>query len=283
MIILSSTTDKIQVILADAVLANQMSCYASFRDTKSGNTLVPGRGISLTNDTTAIDLVSPPGADTQRGIDCISVVNTDTASGVVTVRYNADGTSYTLAKFTLAPNEKLEYTSANGWSSFSSSGAVKQSINQGNNPVSSDLNRVVLASDVVNNNAIANSIADVTGLSFPVTSGHVYYFKFWIKYSSAATSTGSRWCLNGPAFADLTAKSVTSLASTTQTQNTIVAYDTPAAANTTSAFQSGNLAIIEGFITPSADGSVIARFASEVSNSAITAKAGSFVEYIQIA
>jgi hypothetical protein len=37
---------------------------------------------------------------------------------------------------------------------------------------------------------------------------------------------------------------------------------------------------IEGTVTPSADGTVIARFASEVSSSAITAKGSvSFVEY----
>ena len=41
-----------------------------------------------------------------------------------------------------------------------------------------------------------------------------------------------------------------------------------------------NVAVIEGTITPSANGTVIARFASEVLSSAITAKAAvSFVEY----
>jgi hypothetical protein len=41
----------------------------------------------------------------------------------------------------------------------------------------------------------------------------------------------------------------------------------------------GNVAILEGFIQPSASGIVNARFLSEVAASAITAKAGSKVEW----
>jgi hypothetical protein len=42
------------------------------------------------------------------------------------------------------------------------------------------------------------------------------------------------------------------------------------------------MAIIEGFILPSAAGTVIARFASEVTASAITALRGSFVQYMAV-
>jgi hypothetical protein len=282
MIILSNTTDKIQVVLGATVVSAQMQCYASFRDTDEGTTLVPGRGVINTNNTTPVDLIGAPGAGIQRGIDLISVVNTDTGPGQVSVLYNANSTTYTLAKFTLAVGEKIEYTGANGWRVFANSGAVKQSINQGSSPVSSDLNRAVLANDVTNNNAVANTIQDVTGLSFPVVSGSIYYFKFFIKYTSASTATGSRWAVNGPTFSDLTVRSVYSLTSTTQTVNTVTAYDTPSAVSANSGTTAGNWAIIEGFITPTANGDVIARFASEVQNSAIVAKAGSFVEYIQL-
>ena len=283
MITLSSVTDKLQVVLSGSVAANQMACYASFKDTKSGQTLIPDRSVALTNNTTAVDVVGAPAANIQRGIDEVSVVNSDTSAGEVTVRYNADGTVYSLAKFTLAAGEKLEYTTQNGWRVLATSGAVKQSINQGNSPVSSDLNRVVLASDVINNNAVANTIADVTGLSFPVVSGLKYYFKFWIAYTSAATATGSRWAINGPSLTSLSLKSEYSLTATTQTVNAVSGYDLPAAANATSAATTtGNWAVLEGIIQCSADGSVIARFASEITASAITAKAGSFVEYIQL-
>jgi hypothetical protein len=144
--------------------------------------------------------------------------------------------------------------------------------------------RTVLASDVTNNNATPNSIADVTALSFAVVAGSTYKFRFVIRYTAAATATGSRWSINGPALTFLTYRAEYSLTTTTRTNiEGSTAYDLPAACNATSAATAGNIAIIEGIIKPSANGTVIARFASEVASSAIVAKAGSFVEYETIA
>ena len=144
-------------------------------------------------------------------------------------------------------------------------------------------NTVMLSADVTNNNSTANTIADVTGLSFSVTSGNTYKFKFVIAYTSAATGTGSRWSVNGPATTFLYYYSNYSLTTTTITTNQgLSGYDVPAACNATSATTGSNIAIIEGIIKPSANGTVIARFASEVSNSAIIAKTGSYLEYKQV-
>ena len=141
----------------------------------------------------------------------------------------------------------------------------------------------VLASDVVNNNATANTIADVTALSFPVISGLRDYFKFSISYTAAATTTGSRWCLNGPTTTALRYRSEYTLTASTRTLNEAqTAYNLPAASNATSGAILSNLAVIEGFITPSANGIVIARFASAILSSAITAKAGSFVQFKRV-
>jgi hypothetical protein len=133
---------------------------------------------------------------------------------------------------------------------------------------------VKLSGDVTNNNASANTIADVTGLSFAVTSGRLYYFKFVIPYTSAATTTGSRWSINGPSSPTLLNYTSTyCLTATSQTVNYVSAYDTPSASNASS-LAAGNVAIVEGIIKPSGNGTVIARFASEVSASAIVAKVG---------
>ena len=138
-----------------------------------------------------------------------------------------------------------------------------------------------LDSDVVNNNATANTIADVTGLSFPVVAGEMYWFAFDIWYTAAATTTGSRWSINGPGSPTfLLFGSEYSLAATTTTRNAnVLTYDLPAASNATSSSTGHNQARIWGGIIPSSGGNVIARFASEVSNSAITAKAGSRVQW----
>ena len=133
----------------------------------------------------------------------------------------------------------------------------------------------VIEDDVVNNNATANTIANITGLSAAVQSGALYHFRFVIPYTSAATTTGARFSINGPASPTFLAyRSTYTLTGTTQTLNEgLTAYDLPAAANASS-LTAGNLAILEGILQPSADGTLIARFASEVSGSAITVKAG---------
>lgn len=143
------------------------------------------------------------------------------------------------------------------------------------------LSRVFLPSDVINNNASANTIADVTGLSFPVNANTTYSFKFFIVYSSAATTTGSRWSINGPATVFISYTSQYTLTATSITNNAgLAAYNSPSGASASS-LATGNIAIIQGTIRPSANGTVIARFASEISNSAITAIASgrSYVEY----
>ena len=118
---------------------------------------------------------------------------------------------------------------------MNNTGAIKQTISQGNAPITTGYSMAVLASDVINNNATANTIADVTGLSFPVTAGGKYYFKFVIPYTAAATTTGSRWSINGPANTFLQYLSEYTLAATTTTRNANnTAFDLPAASNTAS-------------------------------------------------
>jgi hypothetical protein len=140
---------------------------------------------------------------------------------------------------------------------------------------------VVLAADVTNNNGVANTIASVTGLAFPVVSGETYWFEFVIPYTAAATTTGSRWSITGPTNSMLAYRSEYTLTATTVTTNCCSAYDFPAASNLSS-LTVGNVATIWGHIRVTANGSVTARFASEVLSSAIVAKAGALVRYRKV-
>lgn len=282
MIVLSDTNDTLEVVLAGAITTNQLQCLASFRDvTTTGYT--PGKKVINTNSTTAVAVVDAPAASTLRVIDHVSIYNNDTVSATVTVKFNDNATEYILVKVTLLTQERLEYQEGVGWTVYNSAGARK-TVETATNPViSSGLSTVVLSADVTNNNASANTIADVTGLSFSVTAGNKYYFKFIIAYTAAATTTGSRWSINGPGSPTLlNYTSHYTLTATTETVNYATAYDIPAASNASS-LTAGNIAIIEGIIVPSANGTVIARFASEVSSSAIVAKAGSVGYYQQVA
>lgn len=138
---------------------------------------------------------------------------------------------------------------------------------------------VQLSSDVAHS---ATSFATVTGLSFPVTSGTMYRFEAIIAFTSAATTTGSKWSLDGPAMTRGSWSVRTPPASGAYPNTPIAQYQ---AAYDTGTITSGtpttdnNLVLISGFILPSASGTVSVRFASEIAASAITAKAGSCIEY----
>lgn len=283
MIILSETTDNLQIVLSGAVTTNQLQCFTSWRD-RTATTFIAGRTVTNTNNTTDVNLAAAPASSTQRVVDFISVYNNDTTNKTVTIKLDANGTEYKLFVTTIASGETIQYQEGRGFSVLATTGAIKQSINQGANASTSGLTAVVLGADVTNNNAVANTIADVTGLSFSVTANKTYYFKFVIRYTAAATTTGSRWgvnCTAGTA-ANLTFTSEYTLTATTSTRNAMVqAFDSPAASSASS-IVAVNMAIMQGHFTPTADGTFIARFASEVASSAIVAKAGSVCYYQQL-
>lgn len=279
MLVLTETTDTVQVVLAGSITTNQLRCMSSWRDITT-TVYTPGRTVTNTNNTTDVNVVGSPGASTQRVVDLIHIYNADTASATVTVKFDANGTEYILWKGALAAGEALTYTDGGGFVVLSAAGIAK-SVQALSAPAVNEINIVVLSSNVVNNNAVANTIADVTGLSFPVTAGETYWYEFVIPYTAAATTTGSRWCINGPAITSLSHRSEYTLTATTVTANCATAYDIPAASNETS-LTTGNVATMWGIIKPSASGTVIARFASEVLSSAITALAGATVRWVRV-
>jgi len=281
MIILSQTTDNLQVALAGNITANQLQCSTFWRDVTE-TTYVPGRTVAATNNTTDVNIAAAPAESTQRIIDHISIYNADTVNATVTVKLDANGTEYILFKGVIATGEMLQYNDKNGFTVMTIAGAIKQAQMIGSNNVAINvLNTVVLSENVVNNNVAANTMQDVTGLSFPVTAGEVYWFEFTIPYSSAATGTGSRWSINGPSISRLNYRSEYTLTATTTTVNSATAYDIPAA-NNASSLTTGNVATIWGVVVPAANGTVIARFASETSNTAITALAGAVLRWIRV-
>lgn len=143
----------------------------------------------------------------------------------------------------------------------------------------SGANLVILSSDVANS---TTSFADVTGLSFSVVSGETYTFEALVVFTSAANTTGSKWSVNGPASPTmLTFKSEAATTATTSRIDYGDSYDTGGPSTQTPVL-SFVQAKIEGIIKPSANGTVVIRFGSEVSSSAITAKAGSILTWRKV-
>ncbi len=289
MLNLTSTSDKVQIVTGSAVA---MEVHASYVDIDASNVITPGRKNTEVSTATTTDVVASPAASTIRNVKTLVVRNNHaSSSNDVTVRHTDGTTAVDIFKATLAFGETLQFIDGVGFQVLSNTGAVKTSLNQGTNATSSSLSTAVLGSDVTNNNGTANTIADITGLSFSVVSGNTYRFRFVIWYTAAATTTGARFAINGPTNSLIAYRSSWGLTAAGTSGTDVytdvnqAAYDSPSASNASSPTATAgqaNIAIIEGLITPTANGTVIARFASEVSSSAIVAKAGSFVDYQQV-
>lgn len=274
MIILSTTTDKVQVVLNTAVTTNQLKCFASYTDTTT-TSLTPGRNALTTNNTTAVDLVSSPASSTQRLVSYMNVYNTDTVLATVTINLYTTSTTYKLFTTTLATGERIEYQQGEGFKVFTSDGSYKETPNAIGAPVTNTINHVMLSSDVP---TTSTSYVDITGLSTPLLANKRYWFRFVIVTTTTATSTGAGFSINGPAFTNLQYYSWYPSAPTAiQYNNANSAYDVGV---TTGLSAARGLAFIEGTVDTSAVGTLIGRIRTEVNTA--TAKAGSVLFYQQL-
>lgn len=127
-----------------------------------------------------------------------------------------------------------------------------------------------------------NAYANVTGLSFPVTAGLTYSFRFVCTYEVSSTAYGTAWAIDGPTNSYLSYYSQLSptIGGSTFVANlNLTAYDGATATGSTDTV-TGNIAIIEGVIVPTANGTVVARFSTDATvGGTVTCKVGSTVEY----
>ena len=280
MIILTQTTDKIQVKLSGVVSANQLHCYSVFRDTTTTG-ITPSRNVVLTNDTTSVDLVGSPSSSTQRNVEYLNVYNADTSSAIVTFLFNDNGTTYEINVATLLPGEKVEYQSGIGFKVLDCFGSNKISIEYQPIPLTSGFTTVILGTDYTNSNATLNTLEDITGYSFPVTSGKTYWFRFQFLVTAALATTGHRVTINGPTTSDLSYYTLLIASTSSASSSWNATYGLPANTTATTPL-TGGMGYLEGIATFSADGTLIGRVASEVAGSGVTIKAGSVIYYRQL-
>lgn len=124
MIILSETTDSLQVVLGAAVTANQLQCVSSWRD-RTSTTFAAGRTVAVTNGTTDVNIAPAPAASTQRIIDFISIFNADTANATVTIKLDANGTEYILWKDVLSPGDVVRFIDGAGFNVYRTFQSIK--------------------------------------------------------------------------------------------------------------------------------------------------------------
>lgn len=290
MLLLASTSDIIRV---DTSATANIDVHASYMtwDPDSGTDPQPGRQNTNISAIATTTVVAAPAANNFRTVKTIHIRNRHaTTANQVTVEHFDGTTAAELISILLPAGWVLHYDEGAGWEVLDANGrSLQNASDNGSQAAVNALNLVVLSADVTNNNATANTMADVTGLSFSVTAGETYAFEFIIHFTAAATTTGSRWAINGPAsptflgYRSSVGLSTAGTAGTdVNTDTNAAVYDSPAASNASSPTATAaqtNIAIMEGIIRPSANGTVIARFASEVASSAIVAKAGSLLKW----
>jgi len=284
MITLNGVNDRIVAVVQIAQATNPVSIVTGWRVVGLVKHIPNGAGFNIA-DSNPVIIVPAPILGEQHLAEYISVSNDDTIAHPVNLFWVSGANSYRLKSITLGAGESMEYNGRE-FKVMSSNGAEKMIYQNGVSPIGTNVNMVVVPNGpgVVNNNAIANTMQDITGLQFAGIAGQKYWFKLMCDYSAALATTGSRWSINGEsAPTELTYDSDYALTVTTRTINpSLNAYDLPAAVNATTPSLTGNIAIVEGFIRPAANGLIKGRFASEVAGSAITVKPGSFLQWQQL-
>ena len=274
MIILSSTTDSLQVVLGAAITTNQLRCYVAYRDTTS-TTIAPNRAVTNTNSTTPVTLLSAPSASAQKVVDYISIYNADTVSATVTLYINSSSTTYKLTEVVLATGEKLEFQEGHGFRTLTADGSLKVGDNQGVAAISNTVNVVSISSNVT---TTASTYSNITGLQFAVNAGETYWFKFSLFYTMSAATRGIVPSLTGPTKTYLSYMRTIHLSSGI---NFYPSKDYDAASGSSNILSTALTAsaMVEGVITVSASGNVVGRFATSVSGTTTTVRAGSLVYY----
>jgi hypothetical protein len=261
---LAATTDKLQLVTSAAASIDSVVNYI---DASSSTGAFSGGGSQRAAITTAAttDILAAPGASTLRDMTSGTWRNKHASlSCDVTVVLDANGTDYELHKATLAPGDCLEYIENIGFFTLKASDKLDKLL--------------VVTADVIN---ATTAFADITGLTYPVTSGKTYSILAELFHANDAATTGSRFGFNGPAMTydiyatiDTVTPSVTASA---HSAGAVTAQETAITAQTTGS-TSNRLAHIAGIIVPSADGTLAARCASEIAVAAgLTVRRGSWM------
>jgi hypothetical protein len=131
MLILDAVTKSLKIVLAGNVTTNQLQVTTHWIDITT-TTFTPGSTDTVTNQTTAVEIVGAPAASTQRVIKAISVHNADTAAATVIIQYvSATGTRQPI-KVTLQTLENLSYEDGMGWQVLDANGGMIRGTNVDN-------------------------------------------------------------------------------------------------------------------------------------------------------
>lgn len=115
---LTTTNDKLQIVLSGAVTTNQLQCVTSYKIFTTSAT-TDGKLAVNTNDTTDVDLAGAPSSGEVYDIQNINIFNNDTASATVTIKLDVSGTETILYKGVVGVNDVISWSGEGGWKNTS--------------------------------------------------------------------------------------------------------------------------------------------------------------------
>lgn len=143
--ILDSPNRSLELILAGATTTNPLSITSYCDDYNVNNAFRNNSSKHCTpvfsNGAVAVTIVGAPVATSSRNIFGINIYNADTATAVVTVRFNDNGIFYRELTVSLPAGYVLQYSKLGVWTVISNTGVIK--ISGGVNASASTPTRVI--------------------------------------------------------------------------------------------------------------------------------------------
>jgi len=267
MLFLTATTDSIAVTTSNGA-AYDVDIVSTFIDRVTSTGVIGEAQRELENmaSATTVDIVEEPASDTTRKVKSIHIRNTHATSAVdVLVQLDANGTFYELHKATLLAGESLCYLDTIGFFKLVDTTRLERSF-------------VTESSQAIT--SVTPTFVDITDLTCPMKSGVVYGVLACIQHISSGTTIGCQLGFNiGAAptasrFGTIDTVTASTTASV-HSAGSITARDTAITAQTTGS-AAVSLAIIAGFIQPSADGTFAMRGCVDQAGT-LTIQAGSWL------
>lgn len=111
MLLLVSTSDKIQVVTGVAAAVDVHASYVDY----DGTTVTPGRKNTAISTAATTDVVASPASSTNRSVKALTIRNKDAVAVAVTVKHTDGSITVELCKVTLHPEQTLVYLDGAGF------------------------------------------------------------------------------------------------------------------------------------------------------------------------
>lgn len=111
---LTTTSDKLQIVLGATVTQNQLQCLTCYK-VYTSTTTTDGKHAVNTNNTTDVDLAGAPSSGETYDIVNVNIFNADTVPQTVTIKLDVSGTETILFKGVVGVNDVVSWTAEAGW------------------------------------------------------------------------------------------------------------------------------------------------------------------------